>query len=96
MILLAVVVSVSAQNYQYSALLDPDGDFYIRWNVRPNDIQMRIEAFGKGWLSLLLPSSDGSYGDLWVGGFDDTTAQGYLMVCADIMPLFSDALVCLK
>ena len=81
-ILLVVAASVSAQNFQYSALLDPDGHFFIRWNIREatNDIQMRIELFGKGWLSLLIASSDGSYADLWFGGYDDTTNRGYLDV----------------
>ena len=82
LILLAIVASVSAQSFQYSALLDADGDYYIRWNVSEatNSLTMRIEAFGKGWLSLLLPSRDGSFGDLWFGGYDDTTNKGYLQV----------------
>ena len=85
MILLAVVASASAQNFQYSALLDPDGDYYIRWNVNSTNIQMRIESFGKGWLSLFIASRDGSYADLWFGGYDDTTNRGYLAVSIEYL-----------
>ncbi len=95
LILLAIVASVSAQNFQYSALLDPDGDYYIRWNISEatNNIKIRIEAFGKGWLSLLIVSKDGTYADLWFGGYDDLSSRGYLVVRNYICTTFSMYLV---
>ena len=41
--LLSVVALGTAQNYQYSAVLDDKGDFILRWNLNnaARDIEMK-------------------------------------------------------
>lgn len=82
MILAALVAVVSAQNFQYSAILDEKGEFIMRWNIREvsKDLEIRFEVKTAGWLSLLIVGADGSYADLWFGGYDDAGNAPYLFV----------------
>ncbi len=82
LILAALVAVASAQSFQYSAILDDFGDFIMRWNIREvsSDLEIRFEVKTKGWLSLLIVGADGSYADLWFGGYDDVEAVPYLAV----------------
>ena len=79
----AAVLFCRAQSYQFRSVLDPNGEFLIRWNVYPDqkDIEMRFEVKTKGWISLLIASRDGSYADVWFGGYDDVAKEGYHGVC---------------
>lgn len=82
--LLGVMTICWAQSssYQYSAVLDTEGEFLMRWNIWPvqKDVEMRFEVKTQGWLSLLLASADASYADVFFGGYDDANSKGYLGV----------------
>lgn len=68
-----------AQTYQYRAVLDDKGDYVLRWNVLPDqkDLEMRFEVKTMGWISFMIESRDGSYADVFFGGYDDSTNLAY-------------------
>ena len=73
-------------NYPYSAYLDSDGYFLMKWDVRAlqRDIEMQFVVNATGWVSLLIASEDGSYADVIFGGFNEATGYGYYIV---ILPI---------
>lgn len=88
-LLILFVAAITAQNYQYIAVLDDEGAFVLRWNVRPEqkDLEMKFDVKTKGWISLLIASEDGSYADVIFGGYNDDTKKGYLGVICYIIIL---------
>ena len=83
-VLVPLLAVCGAQSYAYSAVLDANGNFIIRWNLLniQKDFEMQLEAKTQGWLSLMIAAKDGSYADVWWGGYNDTSAKGYLQVIA--------------
>jgi len=82
MIVLAALLACASAQYQYSAILDSEGEFIIRWNIRDvsQEIEMRFEVKTKGWISLLVGNPDGIHTDVWFGGYNDTSNSGYIGV----------------
>ncbi|KAK4010920.1 uncharacterized protein LOC116921518 [Daphnia magna] len=76
---LLAVSAAQTTNYPYSAYLDSDGYFLLKWDVRPSvgDIEMQFVVNATGWVSLLIASEDGSYADVIFGGYNEETTYGY-------------------
>ncbi|KAI9558895.1 hypothetical protein GHT06_015684 [Daphnia sinensis] len=76
---LLAISAAQTTDYPYSAYLDPNGYFLLKWDVRsiPGDIEMQFVVNATGWVSLLIASEDGSYADVIFGGFNDATTYGY-------------------
>ena len=72
----------NGQATELTNTLDLDPNFKLSWEVLPTpaDIVLQIQAKATGWVSLLLASDDGSYGDLIWGGYVNDTGVGYLQV----------------
>lgn len=83
---LLAVCSAQEASYPYSAYLDTDGYFLLNWDVRTaqKDIEMQLKVNATGWVSLLIASEDGTFGDLIWGGFSDVKGRGYLSVSLSI------------
>lgn len=79
---LLAIAAAQMANYPYSAYLDTDGYFLLKWDVRPaqGDIEMQLVVNATGWVSLLIASEDGSYADVIFGGFNEATTYGYYAV----------------
>ena len=78
-------------NYPYSAYLDSDGYFLMKWDVRAlqGDIEMQFVVNATGWVSLLIASEDGSYADVIFGGFNEATGYGYYIVILTIYKILN-------
>ena len=82
-ILASFAVFCAAQtDYTYSAYLDVDELFQMKWQVKTvqKDIEIQFVVKTTGWISLLITSEDGTYADAIVGGYNDETNEGYLSV----------------
>lgn len=79
---LLALCGAQTTNYPYSAYLDTDGFFLMKWDIRPTqgDIEMQFVVNTTGWLSLLIASEDGSYADVIFGGYNEATTYGYYTV----------------
>lgn len=75
------LVSPQATNLTNVQELDPanPGNFRLYWEVLPvsGDIVLQFLAKAKGWLSFLIVSPDGTYGDVFLGGFNDLNNETY-------------------
>lgn len=84
--LAALMAVCSAQSsYPYSAYLDTEGNFLIKWDIRSEqkDIEIQLEVKTKGYISFMIASEDGLMGDVLVGGYNDEVGApfgGYLQV----------------
>ncbi|EFX69013.1 hypothetical protein DAPPUDRAFT_301176 [Daphnia pulex] len=76
---LLALCGAQTTNYPFSAYLDTDGYFLMKWDIRATqgDIEMQFVVNTTGWLSLLIASEDGSYADVIFGGFNEATTYGY-------------------
>lgn len=79
--LLAVCIAQQA-NYPYSSYLDTEGNFLMKWDIKPDqkDIEIQLVVKTQGWVSLLIGTEDGYHADVIVGGYDDTSKFGYIKV----------------